>query len=106
MLVIWHKAGDGDLHEKANGTSVIFRRVVENLEKGPSGRADDVVDISRDKEQDDQKDSSSKGANADTGNHDFGAFDRSVGDFCPVINTCRSPETNVDSPSIMCATAS
>lgn len=79
-----------DLHEKANGARVIFGRVIQNLEQRPSRRVDDVVNISWDEEQDDQENGASKGADAHTGNHDFGALDRSVGDFWKVISIGRS----------------
>lgn len=95
-----------DLHKKANGTRMVFRRVVQNLKQRPSRRTDDVVNVSRDKEQDDQKDGASKGADADTSHHDFGALNRSVGDFCQGPSVLVALRVASWLPSIMWATAS
>jgi hypothetical protein len=60
---------------------VVLGRVVENLKKGTGRGVDNIIDVSGNKQQDDQENSTGEGTNHDTEDHDLGAFDRSVGDF-------------------------
>ena len=72
----------GLLHQQANSTGGILRRVYEDLQQRPSGRIDDFVDITRDEQQDNEEDRAGEGADADAGYHDLGTFSGCLGDLC------------------------
>lgn len=69
-------------HEEADGAGSVARGVDQNLQQGARGGADDIVDAAGHEEQDDEKDGAGEGADADADDHDFGALDGGVGDFC------------------------
>lgn len=62
------------VHEKADGTRSVARGVNQNLQQRSCGRADDLVDVTGDEEQDNEEDSAGEGADTDADDHDLGAF--------------------------------
>jgi hypothetical protein len=70
-----------NLHEKANSTGVVFRRIHENLQQRRGRGVDIFVDVSSHKEENDQEDCASKGSNTDATDHDLGPNHRGVWNF-------------------------
>lgn len=53
----------------------------EDLQQRASLGADDIVNVASHKEQDDEKDGTSKGADANADDHDSRTFGSGMGDF-------------------------
>lgn len=54
----------------------------QNLQQRACCRADDLINVAGYEEQDYEEDGAGKGADADADDHDLGAFQGGVGDFC------------------------
>lgn len=63
------------IHEQTNRPRRVLCRVKEYLQQRASTGIDHFIDVARHEEQDDQEDSAGEGADADAGDHDFGASD-------------------------------
>ena len=61
--------------EQADGAGLVAGGGVEDLEEGPGGGGDDVVDVAANEEEDHQEDEAGEDADADAGDHDLGPFD-------------------------------
>lgn len=70
-----------NLHEKADGTGVVARRIHENLQQRRGRGVDIFVDVSSHKEENNQEDCASKGSNTDATDHDLGPYHRGVWNF-------------------------
>jgi hypothetical protein len=75
------KKADEREDQQTDGTSFTAGRGVEDLEKRASGRGNDIVDVSCNKEQDHQEDETCEDSDTDTCDHDFWTFDRGIGDL-------------------------
>ena len=75
-------------HQKADRASVAIGGVLDDLQDGSGRGINDPIDISADKKQDDQEDSSCEGADENAAEHDLGAFYRRLGDFWQALKSC------------------
>lgn len=63
---------------------MVLSGIIKNLKQRTSRGGNNIVDVSGDKEKDDEEHYAGECADADAIDHDLGAFDGGVGDFYKV----------------------
>lgn len=73
------------LHEKTCSSDIALGGVDENLKQRPGSRADDLVYVASNEEQNNEEDGAGEGTDGDADDHDLGTFDGRTGNFCIIL---------------------
>lgn len=69
-------------HQQTDCACIVTRCILEDCQEWSGGRIDNAVDVASDKEEHNEEYRACDSSDNHAADHDFGAFDRWIGDFC------------------------